>query len=141
MEHKDYNGWTNYETWLLKLNLDNEESLYNEYRDMASDRDLTGQQLQDWLEGAFEYQEVGYKICDFWSYNEWREINWDEIAESINNEIRQERIYEIRRELAEIDKDLKEGKVTVPDADFDNEYQRLNEELQELTEETLTAEG
>ena len=29
-ESKGYNGWTNYETWLLALNIDNEEALNQE---------------------------------------------------------------------------------------------------------------
>jgi len=35
MENKGYNGWANYETWAVKLWLDNDEGLYNMQREMA----------------------------------------------------------------------------------------------------------
>lgn len=33
MKPKDYNGWTNYETWNFKLWLDNDQASYNYWRD------------------------------------------------------------------------------------------------------------
>ena len=33
METKTYNGWTNYETWAVKLWIDNEEGSYRYWRD------------------------------------------------------------------------------------------------------------
>lgn len=35
MEHKEYNGWTNYETWVVNLWMDNEEGSYNYWREQA----------------------------------------------------------------------------------------------------------
>jgi hypothetical protein len=35
MEAKTYNGWTNHETWLTALWLDNDESTYRHLRDLA----------------------------------------------------------------------------------------------------------
>ena len=82
MEDETYNGYTNYETWKLCLNLDNDESLYNEYKDY--DRDYT--QLKESLESIFEVDN-GYKISyDFWSYNEWKEIDWIEVLETRKEE-------------------------------------------------------
>lgn len=34
MSEEGYNGWTNYETWLLALNVDNDQGLYNSTRDL-----------------------------------------------------------------------------------------------------------
>ena len=34
-ETKRYNGWANYETWIVKLWLDNEETSYRFWGDMA----------------------------------------------------------------------------------------------------------
>ena len=35
METQGYNGWTNYETWAVKLWIDNEESSYHYWQDRA----------------------------------------------------------------------------------------------------------
>jgi hypothetical protein len=35
MNHQEYNGWTNYETWNVKLWIDNEEGNYNYWREEA----------------------------------------------------------------------------------------------------------
>ncbi|MAH49118.1 hypothetical protein CMI37_25055 [Candidatus Pacearchaeota archaeon] len=75
----EYNGYTNYETWLLCLNLDTDEGLYklfNNYEGTADD-------LKEELEKMFcHVDEIGYKICDFWSNRDWAEINWQEVLET-----------------------------------------------------------
>jgi hypothetical protein len=35
MTHKEYNGWFNYETWLVKLWMDNEEGTYRFFQEQA----------------------------------------------------------------------------------------------------------
>ena len=35
MTHKEYNGWTNYETWIVKLWMDNEEGTHLYFREQA----------------------------------------------------------------------------------------------------------
>lgn len=85
----DYNGWTNYETWKLALNLDNDEFWYGDIRRLANragDK-FDGDYLKTYLEEAIEFESVGYKLCDFWSYNEWEEIDFDEVADSIKAEL------------------------------------------------------
>lgn len=37
MSDKTYNGWTNYETWNVKLWIDNEEGSYNYWREAAQE--------------------------------------------------------------------------------------------------------
>ena len=37
MNKNAYNGWTNYETWLVKLWMDNDEGSYRMFQDMADD--------------------------------------------------------------------------------------------------------
>lgn len=87
--NSSYQGWSNYETWKLALNLDNDEFIYRETRRMAhlEGENFTGDFLKDWLEEQFEFHEVGYKIADFWSYNEWQEVDFDEVAEAILKEV------------------------------------------------------
>lgn len=38
MTRKEYNGWTNYETWLVKLWQDNDEGSQSYWRDHAEER-------------------------------------------------------------------------------------------------------
>ena len=35
MTKKEYNGWTNYETWLVKLWMDNEQGSYSYFQEQA----------------------------------------------------------------------------------------------------------
>lgn len=37
MERKEYNGWTNYETWLVNLWMDNEQGSQAYWREMAQE--------------------------------------------------------------------------------------------------------
>jgi len=82
MKQEKYNGYTNFETWKLCLNIDNEEFLYKELRNFKGSAD----DLRVHLEERFEFEDVGYKIVDFWSYNEWKEINWEEVIETRKEE-------------------------------------------------------
>ena len=60
MSDQTYNGWTNYETWVIKLWLDNEEGTYQlqrewvqEAREEAGARNLTAtlaDRIKDWVE-------------------------------------------------------------------------------------------
>jgi hypothetical protein len=52
-ENEKYNGWLNYETWLIKLWLDNEQWSYQWIREMAEsfrDKDNFRQWFKDWVE-------------------------------------------------------------------------------------------
>jgi hypothetical protein len=57
-EDKTYNGWTNYETWNVKLWMDNDEGSYRYWRDVAKEalRDAepvyAGQSTKDAATGA-----------------------------------------------------------------------------------------
>lgn len=37
MNRKEYNGWTNYETWVVNLWMDNEEGTYDYWREIAQE--------------------------------------------------------------------------------------------------------
>ena len=72
---EEYNGYTNYETWKLCLNLDSDEGLYNCYKDFEGNEN----DLKQNIEECFKVDN-GYKVSyDFWSYNEWQEIDWEEV--------------------------------------------------------------
>ena len=90
-ESSTYNGWTNYETWNVKLWLDNDEGSYNMLREMAEDAKTAeypkaqlSNALKDLVEenapdlGASMYADLlGAAISD---------VNWYEIAENILSE-------------------------------------------------------
>lgn len=91
MTHKEYNGWTNYETWLLKLWQDNDEGDQEYWREQAEEcvkvdgrRDAVIS-LADIMKDHYESAAsdlVG--VTGFWSDlmgAALSEVNWHEIAE------------------------------------------------------------
>jgi len=83
----EYNGYSNFETWLMSLNLDNDQylndrvlSLANSGRGYIYDK---AEELKDWIESEFYNDEFGIiKICDTWTNRDFQEIDWSEIIES-----------------------------------------------------------
>ena len=92
-----YNGWTNYETWLLRLNLDNDYGIYQATHEWFKEADTTDinehlyelvDNFKEWLEELFFIEEYNiYKICDTWTFRDWQEINWHEIVKSYLEEV------------------------------------------------------
>ena len=102
-EDKTYNGWTNYETWLVKLWTDNEYAFYLRQTDLANearevpiddpfDLGITQEQASlRWLEEAYR------DMVKEWVYGDeppaclatdllgaaLSEVNWREIAEAL----------------------------------------------------------
>ena len=85
-----YNGWTNYETWLVNLWIDNDQGLYEDAKDQAreglrrgnSARKIGedfGDQLETSLRDSNQWPEAGM-IADIIA-TFWHEIDWEEIAE------------------------------------------------------------
>lgn len=72
-----YNGYSNYYTWLLCLNIDCKESLYDSYRNYR----YSAENLKESLEFVCSVDN-GFKIDDFWSFREWELIDWDEVLVS-----------------------------------------------------------
>ncbi len=99
-EHQDgYNGWSNYETWLVATWLDNEQETYHLWRDHAKDAvinaldenadlrhtkaelvlqaiTMLSQQLSTWLEEQNPLQGQANVFCDLLNaalseVNEW----------------------------------------------------------------------
>lgn len=89
-----YNGWTNYETWVTKLWIDNSEGSYRYWRERAqeyaeSEESFTenaynlSQELKDTAEEG--YPELNGAWADLLRCA-FEAINWYEIAESLLNE-------------------------------------------------------
>ena len=93
--HKEHNGWYNYETWLVKLWIDNEEgssrywdeTAQEVYDDAEADGTFTRDEraaldLADRLKDEFE--EAQPEVTGFWAdllNAAMSEVNWHEIAE------------------------------------------------------------
>ena len=89
-ENKKYNGWTNYETWLLYCNLSNDNAIYNsmdEYytQNFEQDDEITHNDANDfkaYLEEMFFNKENNlYELFDSWTVKEWHEINFKEVLQ------------------------------------------------------------
>lgn len=85
-----YNGWINFETWLMNLNLTNEEGCSEFAHDaikMIPDAYQAGEALKEAVEEVFFVEEYSiYKICDTWTLRDFQEIVWMEIAKSLMEE-------------------------------------------------------
>jgi hypothetical protein len=94
-EEKGYQGWTNYETWCVKLWIDNEESSYNYWQERAEelleDAVTPTVDLADELEEAFvegdPLEEAG--VYTDLLYSALGKVNWYEIAKSILEEVKE----------------------------------------------------
>jgi hypothetical protein len=91
MEHKEYNGWTNYETWNVKLWMDNEEGSYRYWNDQArraisknADKDDATYDLAKQLEQEHRGGLPDLNGCYADLLNAAiGEVNWGEIAHSL----------------------------------------------------------
>jgi hypothetical protein len=86
MEHKEYNGWYNHETWLVSLWLSNEQDSYDMVRDMISDpySDYAVYDLADALKEYIEEDNPLGGQANMFSdliNAAISEVNFDEIAE------------------------------------------------------------
>ena len=95
-----FSGWQNYDTWKLKLNIDNDEGLYNIFKSLMEESIKDGsideidedyikeycEELAIWSDefGAFRF---GF---DSWSYYEWENIRFDEIVNSLKRDYQEE---------------------------------------------------
>ena len=95
MTQETYQGWTNYETWLIKLWIDNEQSSQNYWLEAAKTADNPTEladQLKDEYEGAMpELNGVWYDLLA----TSIGEVDWYEIAESLIDEVEENRRCEI----------------------------------------------
>jgi len=85
-----YNGWANYETWKMHLNLTNEEGLYNSSRAVIKETEgedyEKAQALKEWVEQTFwvdKYDIVHFPEGDSFTMAELSEVDWLEIAKTL----------------------------------------------------------
>ena len=86
MTDEQYNGWANYETWLMALNIDNSEGLQQEVLDyLEPPQEINQNDLKDYIEEMIAIECQGilmYKIFDSWSEREFNNIDWYELLEA-----------------------------------------------------------
>lgn len=82
----EYNGYTNFDTWLMSLNLDNDQYLNSELMRISNSSKDTydkAEELKDWIESEFYVDEFGvYKIWDTWTERDFQDVDWFDIIES-----------------------------------------------------------
>lgn len=92
---EEYNGWTNYHTWLLRVNIDNEEALQNDVCEQVGNGSITSHEaLKDYLGEMFERPAISgrnyyFEICDLWSRYDWDSINWYEVFAAYQNDAKE----------------------------------------------------
>ena len=91
-----YNGWSNYETWNVKLWMDNEESSYRYWNETAnqlgrhcSDKDKAVGKLSTYLKDHYEeYKpDLGASVWSDLLGAALSEVDWYEIAESLLEDV------------------------------------------------------
>ena len=60
-----YNGWKNYETWSVKLILDNDERLYHEARERVQNVLRAGNPSEYWEEGDWQRYALADHLKDW----------------------------------------------------------------------------
>jgi len=104
MNNEKYNGWTNYETWSVALWIDENKGAHEAWRETANDffntssksegllkqRHAAIYRLADCLKAAHMEFMPQPEIPDVYSQllqGALSEVNWDEIAEGLINEV------------------------------------------------------
>lgn len=82
MNDKTYNGWTNYETWLVGLWLDNDEGSHHECRAIArraASPFTAGEAIKDFIEECYDLPTTGL-VADLVNSG-LAQVDWREIGE------------------------------------------------------------
>tara|TARA_R100000789_G_C2889448_1_gene117007 strand:+ start:135 stop:500 length:366 start_codon:yes stop_codon:yes gene_type:complete len=88
-----YNGWKNRETWAVKLHLDNDQGLYNDYHDLykeVSKEEPTSEVLTPDKEALYKYSDqLKQWVSDILRPSYWRECGMDmpRWAELMNEDV------------------------------------------------------
>ena len=86
---ESYNGYTNYETWLMALTL--EDSIPDECREIVENNDDlydAGKEIKAYVENGFYILEYGiiYIGGNSWTLRDFQEIDWTDVAECFMEE-------------------------------------------------------
>ena len=99
MTNKEYNGWTNYETWMINLYLTNDADIHSQCYNMAREineeakpstfmsaqeeaRYTLSKRLKEYVEDVLiDFDKLDPMITDLVT-SALSEVNWNEIAQS-----------------------------------------------------------
>jgi hypothetical protein len=89
-----YEGWKNYETWLVKLWLDNEPYTYYEMQELArlheGEAYALSQAIEETVQGQMAEQMPHAGLVNDLAMSALSEVDWMEIAESYLEELEQD---------------------------------------------------
>ena len=86
----DYQGWTNYETWLVALWIGNDKGLYEMVIEWAKEMDDTvelADAIQEFIEGDNPLVGEANLYSDMLG-GSLREVNWKEVAEKYIKDVK-----------------------------------------------------
>jgi hypothetical protein len=91
----DYNGWSSYETWAVKLWMDNDQWSYTENRERAREAFDLAPEPRIWLADHLkdEYEEAMPEVDGVWADllgAAFGNVDWFEIADSLLTEAAEE---------------------------------------------------
>ena len=93
-DQKGYNGWTNYETWVTKLWMDNDQASYNYFNDLARENRKSPYDLSELIKDHFEennpLNNLPAGVYHDLMNAALSEVNWREIAETLINDLDEE---------------------------------------------------
>jgi hypothetical protein len=99
MERKEYNGWTNYETWLVNLWITNDEGIYQSTLDMVADNSAdhdAADAIKNFVEELNPLNNTEASLYTDLVNAAISEVNWHEIAQTLREVVK----YEARHEGA-----------------------------------------
>lgn len=102
LDNQEYQGWSNYNTWKVALNIDNDQPLYEESWSLVKNDEIkNGEEYKEWFMSVSETdQPEFYKVSDGWSSRELEaDVNWDELYEQKKRDIKEDEEY--RKEKGE----------------------------------------
>jgi hypothetical protein len=79
MDAKQYNGWTNYATWRINLEIFDDSENFEDY----FYRDITADLCRDYAEEVIFCSAPNGLVKDYANAFLW-EVNWYEIADNLN---------------------------------------------------------
>ena len=104
MSDNTYNGWTNWETWIVNVWVDNDQMLYEYVKDMAME-EMEEEVLEDKESAAYNLSKTMREQFDEWApeisngpyldllNGALREVDWLELARHLIERAQEDKAY------------------------------------------------
>ncbi len=104
MQKLEYNGWYNYETWNLKLWLDNDQGTYNMVQDKAKSliKKYEGDHIEDAATELKKFSKAEFAFADWlevYTFNNLPELKPSFYSDVLNASIREVNFQEIAKHI------------------------------------------